>query len=99
VIIEKIEALGDKPRPDSVQDILDQIAAEKTEKLRSVLFATAQQNLKGKGLKDLATKAESRATKEWKARKMKPDPSISTRFGPAASGAALSARLRRRRPD
>ena len=34
----------------------------------------------------------------WKARKMKPDPSISTKFEAAASGAALSARLRRRRP-
>jgi putative DNA primase/helicase len=67
-VVDEIKRLGDNPRADLLQVILDKIADEPSEKKRAMLFTAAKQNLKGKCLKDLAEQAQAMARKEWKAR-------------------------------
>jgi hypothetical protein len=64
---EAIRALyraSDKPRADLVQEVLDGIEAIPSEKLRSILFVTAKQNLNGP-LCDLVVASRARANRAW----------------------------------
>jgi hypothetical protein len=62
-VANEIASFGTKPRADQFQKLLDKIATVPDEKARGLLFAEAEQNIKGKALKALVGATRTRANR------------------------------------